>query len=83
MGTADFAVPALQALARSRHEVVAVYTQPARPAGRGMKARPSPIERTASDLGLPVLTPVGLKGEAPMAELAALAPDHAVEAANG
>ena len=83
MGTADFAVPALRALVRSRHEVVAVYTQPARPAGRGMKARPSPIERAAKALDLPVLTPLTLKGEEARATLAGFEADLAVVAAYG
>ena len=83
MGTADFAVPALLALAQSRHEVVAVYTQPARPAGRGMKARPSPIERAAVRLGLPVLTPVTLKEATARATFASFKADLAVVAAYG
>lgn len=83
MGTADFAVPSLQALAQSRHEVVAVYTQPARPAGRGMKARPSPIERLSLALDVPVHTPVTLKEETARAALASLDADLAVVAAYG
>lgn len=83
MGTADFAVPALRALASSRHEVRAVYTQPARPAGRGMKARPSPIERAAAELDLPIRTPITLKERAEEDALAADAPDLAVVAAYG
>jgi len=83
MGTADFAVPALQALAESRHEVVAVYTQPARPAGRGMKPRPSPVERAALALGLPISTPVTLKEEKTREQLASLEADLAVVAAYG
>lgn len=83
MGTADFAVPALRALARSRHEIVAVYTQPARPAGRGMQPRSSPIERAASELGLAIRTPVTLKANEEQESLAALGPDLAVVAAYG
>ncbi len=83
MGTADFAVPALCALAKSRHEVIAVYTQPARPAGRGMQPRPSPIERTAAELGLSVRTPVTLKEKAEEEALGALNADLAVVAAYG
>lgn len=83
MGTADFAVPALQALAQSRHEILAVYTQPARPAGRGMRARPSAIERAALTLDLPVLTPVTLKGEKHRAALASFDVDLAIVAAYG
>ncbi len=83
MGTADFAVPALQALAQSRHEIVAVYTQPARPAGRGMKARPSPVERAAAALDLPIRTPITLKEEKEQAVLASLETDLAIVAAYG
>ncbi len=83
MGTADFAVPALRALAASHHEVIAVYTQPARPAGRGMQPRPSPIERAAADLGLPTRTPVTLKEKSEEEALGALKADLAVVAAYG
>ena len=83
MGTADFAVPALEALAHSHHEIVAVYTQPARPAGRGMRARPSPIERTAMKLDLAILTPLTLKGREPKEVLHALNADLAIVAAYG
>ena len=83
MGTADFAVPALRALAESRHEVIAVYTQPARPAGRGMQARPSPIARTAADFGLSVRTPVTLKEREEEERLAADSADLAIVAAYG
>ena len=57
MGTPDFSVPILDALARE-HEVVAVYSQPPRPAGRGKKDRPSPVQTRAEALGLPVRTPL-------------------------
>ena len=83
MGTADFAVPALRALAASRHDVVAVYTQPARPAGRGMQPRPSPIARAAADLGLPIRTPTTLKARAEEEVLADFDADLAVVAAYG
>ncbi|MEM9439534.1 MAG: methionyl-tRNA formyltransferase, partial [Pseudomonadota bacterium] len=83
MGTADFAVPALRRLARSRHDVVAVYTQPARPAGRGMQPRPSPIARAADELGLPLHTPLTLKENAEAESFAALGADLAVVAAYG
>jgi methionyl-tRNA formyltransferase len=62
MGTPDFSVPVLQALAKS-HEVVAVYSQPPRPAGRGKKDRPSPVQSCAEALGLPVFHPVSLRSE--------------------
>jgi len=82
MGTPEFSVPALDALAAA-HEVVCVYTQPPRPAGRGKKDRPSPVEVRAAALGLPVRHPVSLKGEAAQAEFAALEADVAVVVAYG
>ena len=57
MGTPEFAVPCLDALAAAGHEIVAVYSQPPRPAGRGMGDRKSPVHARAEALGLPVLTP--------------------------
>ena len=57
MGTAAFAVPSLRGAAAGPHQVVAVYTQPARPAGRGLRARPSPVADAAAELGLPVARP--------------------------
>jgi methionyl-tRNA formyltransferase len=83
MGTAAFAVPSLRALARGPHELVAVYTQPARPAGRGLKARPSPVHRAASELGLVVRTPETLKEATEQEAFAALGADLAVVAAYG
>jgi methionyl-tRNA formyltransferase len=83
MGTAEFAVPALNALAASRHPIMAVYTQPARPAGRGMQPRPSPVELAASRLGLPVRAPASLRDPAAQAAFAALEPDLCVVAAYG
>ena len=82
MGTPDFAVPALAALA-ARHEVVAVYSQPARPSGRGQKPRPSPVAARAEALGLPVRTPASLRAPEAVAELAALTPEVVVVAAYG
>ena len=64
MGTAAFAVPSLRALADGRHPLVAVYTQPPRPAGRGMRPRASAVQLAAMALGLPVFTPASLKGAA-------------------
>ncbi len=60
-GTPDFSVPVLQALLDSRHEVVAVYTQPDRPAGRGRKLKPGPVKQLAEDCGIPVYQPASLK----------------------
>ena len=61
MGTPDFAVPTLLALHGHGHEIAAVYTRVAKPAGRGMKLQPTPIEQEARRLGIPVLTPKTLK----------------------
>jgi methionyl-tRNA formyltransferase len=61
MGTPDFAVPTLLELAAAGHEIAAVYTRAAKPAGRGMELQPSPVEREARRLGLPVLTSTTLK----------------------
>jgi methionyl-tRNA formyltransferase len=83
MGTAAFAVPSLRALACGRHEVVAVYAQPARPAGRGLQPRPSPVEGAAAVLGLAARTPVTLKDPAERQALADLRPDLVVVAAYG
>ena len=82
MGTPEFSVPALEAVAAA-HEVVCVYTQPPRPAGRGKKDRPSPVQVRAAALGLPVRHPVSLKDGAAQAEFAALAADVAVVVAYG
>jgi methionyl-tRNA formyltransferase len=83
MGTPEFAVPALVALAAA-HEVVAVYTQPPRPGGRrGRELTPSPVQRQAEALGIAVRAPVSLKGAAEQAEFAAWGADVAVVAAYG
>jgi len=83
MGTPDFAVPALQALADAGHEIAAVYCQPPRPAGRGKKLRPSPVQARAEALGLEVRHPASLKGADEQAAFAALGADLAVVAAYG
>jgi methionyl-tRNA formyltransferase len=83
MGTAAFAVPSLRALASGPHEVVAVYTQPARPAGRGLEARPSPVHAAAVALSLVVRTPATLKDPVVQQAFAALRADLAVVAAYG
>jgi methionyl-tRNA formyltransferase len=82
MGTPDFAVPTLRALA-DRHEVAAVYTRPPRPAGRGKRPRPSPVQRAAEDLGLTVRHPPSLRDAEAQAAFAALGADVAVVAAYG
>jgi len=61
MGTPDFAVPTLLELLAHGHEIAVVYTRAARPAGRGMKLQPTPVEQEARRLGIPVLTPATLK----------------------
>ena len=82
MGTPDFAVSAFERL-RAEHEVVAVYTQPPRPAGRGQQERPSPVHLYAEKHGLPVHSPKSLKSAEAQAAFAALAADVAVVAAYG
>ncbi|MCA8868374.1 MAG: methionyl-tRNA formyltransferase [Rhodobacteraceae bacterium] len=63
MGTPEFAVPPLNALVAAGHEIAAVYCQPQRPAGRGRKPRPSPVEMRARDLGIEVRSPVSFSSE--------------------
>jgi len=82
-GTPDFSVPVLRALLDSRHEVVAVYAQPDRPAGRGRKLKPGPVKQLAEDSGIPVYQPVSLKDAASQQQLAALRPDLMVVVAYG
>ncbi|OHE84561.1 MAG: methionyl-tRNA formyltransferase [Lysobacterales bacterium RIFOXYD1_FULL_69_11] len=81
-GTPDFAVPCLRAAA-ARNEVVAVYTQPDRPAGRGRGLTPSPVKREAIARGIPVLQPENFKAQASRDALAALQPDVMVVVAYG
>ena len=82
MGTPAFSVPALRAVA-ARHEVLAVYSQPARAAGRGQQPRPSPVAAEAARLGLEVRTPARLKTPDEQAAFAALGADVAVVVAYG
>jgi methionyl-tRNA formyltransferase len=82
MGTPAFAVPILEALAAA-HDVVCVYTQPPRPAGRGKKDRISPVHECAVALGIPVRHPVSLRSIDAQAEFAALQHDVAVVVAYG
>ena len=83
MGTPDFAVPTLMELAE-RHEIVAVYTRAPKPGGRrGLEPTPTPVERAARGLGLPVLTPASLRNEEAQAEFAAHGADAAVVVAYG
>ncbi len=84
MGTPDFAVPALEALADAGHEIVAVYSQPPRPGGRrGRELTPTPVHKAAEARGFEVRTPVSLKGEEEKAAFAALGADVAIVAAYG
>ena len=83
MGTPDFAATALQALLDAGREVVAVYSQPPRRAGRGQKQQPQPVHALAAAHGLPVETPATLKDGGAQAAFAAHAPDVAVVAAYG
>jgi methionyl-tRNA formyltransferase len=83
MGTPDFAVPALEALAHAGHAVACVYTRPPRPAGRGQQPRPSPVQARAEALGLPVRTPARLRDAGTQAEFAELGAAVAVVVAYG
>ncbi|MGI9383072.1 MAG: methionyl-tRNA formyltransferase [Methyloligellaceae bacterium] len=83
MGTPDFAVPTLTGLIGAGYAVAGVYTQPPRPAGRGMAERRSPVHAVADQAGLPVFTPTTLKDPEAQAELAGLGADVAVVVAYG
>ncbi|GLS31542.1 methionyl-tRNA formyltransferase [Mesorhizobium albiziae] len=84
MGTPDFSVPTLRAIAEAGHEIAAVYTQPPRPAGRrGLELTPSPVQREAERLGVEVRVPVSLKGEAEQVAFRDLDADVAVVVAYG
>ena len=78
MGTPDFAVPALGAVLAAGHEVVAVYTQPPRAAGRGLAARKSPVQLFAESRGLAVHTPGSLKSAEEQARFKSLNADAGV-----
>ena len=83
MGTPPFAAPTLDALVAAGHEVVAVYSQPPRPSGRGHKSQPSAVQLAAERHGILVRAPVSLKGAAEQAAFAALRLDAAVVVAYG
>ena len=68
-GTPDFSVPALEGLLASPHEVVAVYTQPDRPSGRGRRLSASPVKQTAEGAGFPVHHPASLSADAAAQQL--------------
>jgi methionyl-tRNA formyltransferase len=83
MGTPEFAVPTLDALAAAGHEIAAVYTQPPRRAGRGKALMPTPVQRRAEELGLEVRTPLSLKDADAQEAFDALELDLSVVAAYG
>jgi methionyl-tRNA formyltransferase len=83
MGTPAFAVPTLVALTEAGHEVVAAYTQPPRPAGRGKHMQPSAVQVEAERRGIPVLSPKSLRSAEAQNEFAAFVPEIAVVAAYG
>ncbi|MBE9505436.1 MAG: methionyl-tRNA formyltransferase [Chloroflexi bacterium] len=81
MGTPEFGVPVLEELARSPWEMVAVYTRPDRPAGRGQHMAPSPVKRVALELGFRVIEPSTMRGQGSAVSLAEFRPDVVVVAA--
>lgn len=83
MGTPDFAVATLKALIAAGHEIAAVYSQPPRPAGRGMSERASPVQIFAMAQGIEIRTPLSLKSKEEQARFAALKTDAAVVVAYG
>ncbi|MEW5717361.1 MAG: methionyl-tRNA formyltransferase [Chloroflexota bacterium] len=83
MGTPDFAVPLLDALTLTPHNIVGVYTRADQPAGRGKQLQPSPIKQLAHARGLPIFQPPTLRAAENIAHLCALAPDLVIVAAYG
>ncbi len=83
MGTPAFAATILSALIEAGHRILAVYTQPPRPAGRGHRPQPSPVQSLAAQHGLAVRCPATLRNEGAQAAFAALGADAAVVAAYG
>lgn len=83
MGTPDFAVPTLLELVAHGHEIAAVYSRASKPAGRGMKLQPTPVEQEARRLGIPVLTPKTLKTPEALEEFRAHQAEAAVVVAYG
>ncbi|MGD9739229.1 MAG: methionyl-tRNA formyltransferase [Bauldia sp.] len=83
MGTPNFSVPTLAEIVGQGHEVVAVYTQPPRPAGRGMADRPSPVQTLAEGFLIPVFTPRSLRSAEEQERFASLGADVAVVIAYG
>ena len=83
MGSPEFALPTLRRLNESEHEVVAVYTQPNRPTGRGRKLTPPPVKQLALQLGIPVHQPKSISKPSAVEQLRAMAPDVGIIAAYG
>lgn len=83
MGTPDFSVSALRAILSAGHKIVAVYSQPPRPAGRGKKERPTPVHEYAASHDIPVYTPLNFKEENEREKFRSLKPDVAVVVAYG
>lgn len=83
MGSPEFAVPTLAALVEAGHEILCVYSQPPKPAGRGKALRPTAVHAWAEAKGLPVRTPASLKSAEAQAEFAALQADAAIVVAYG
>ncbi len=83
MATPEFALPAFNAIVAAGHQIVACYTRAPRPAGRGQREKPSPVELAAQALGIPVFTPASLKGANEQAAFAAHNADVAVVVAYG
>lgn len=83
MGTPEFAVPSLAELIAAGHEIVAVYSQPPRPKGRGQKLTPSPVHAFAEAMGLPVFTPESMKSDEAIETFQSLDLDAAVVVAYG
>lgn len=83
MGTPEFAVPSLAELIAAGHEIVAVYSQPPRPKGRGQQLTPSPVQAFAEAMGLPVFTPASMKSPEAIATFQSLDLDAACVVAYG
>ena len=82
-GTPEFAATALKALLTTHHQVVGVYSQPDRPAGRGRKLTPSPVKQVAVEAGIPVFQPESLKSPEAQEQLRSLNADVMIVAAYG
>ena len=82
-GTPGFALPSLEALIDSPHEILAIYTRPDKPSGRGQKLTPSPVKEKASEKNMPLYQPVSLKDSAAQDEMRNLNPDVLINVAYG